>query len=121
MSLHEHPTGGVAAVNSSVAHPARVCNAWLGGRDTYTADQEAAEPAAATNLQIVPAVRADRAFLGWAVRELAGKAGIRRFLGIGTGIPTGADGGAAPLGGRIRAPESATSTTTRSSSPTPAR
>ncbi|WP_373432083.1 SAM-dependent methyltransferase [Streptomyces canus] len=111
----------MAAVNSSVAHPARVCNAWLGGRDTYTADQEAAEPAAATNLQIVPAVRADRAFLGWAVRELAGKAGIRRFLGIGTGIPTGADGGAAPLGGRIRAPESATSTTTRSSSPTPAR
>jgi hypothetical protein len=86
--MHEHPTGGMAAVNSSVAQPARVCNAWLGGRDNYLADEEAAQPAAAANPQIVPAVRANRAFLGRAVRELAGKAGIRQFLDIGTGIPT---------------------------------
>ncbi|WP_329233271.1 SAM-dependent methyltransferase [Streptomyces canus] len=86
--MQEHPTGGMAAVNSSVAHPARVYNAWLGGRDNYPADQEAAQLAAAANPQIVPAVRANRAFLGRAVRELAGKAGIRQFLDIGTGIPT---------------------------------
>ncbi|MEV7736021.1 SAM-dependent methyltransferase [Streptomyces sp. NPDC088921] len=36
--MHEHPTGGTAAVNSSVAHPARVHNAWLGGRDNYPAE-----------------------------------------------------------------------------------
>jgi hypothetical protein len=29
---HDHPTGGTP-VNSCVAHPARVYNAWLGGRD----------------------------------------------------------------------------------------
>ncbi|MGX1479542.1 UNVERIFIED_CONTAM: hypothetical protein RKD50_008350 [Streptomyces canus] len=71
--MHKHPTGGMAAVNSSVAHPARAYNAWLGGRDNYPADQEAAQLAAAANPQIVPAVRA---------------AGIRQFLDIGTGIPT---------------------------------
>jgi hypothetical protein len=32
--------------------------------------------------------RANRAFLGRAVRYLAGQAGIRQFLDIGTGIPT---------------------------------
>lgn len=85
--MHEHPTGGTS-VNSSVAHPARVYNAWLGGRDNYPADQEAAELAAAANPRIVPAVRANRAFLGRAVRELSGTAGIRQFLDIGTGIPT---------------------------------
>ncbi len=72
---------------SSQAHPARVYNAWLGGKDHYPADQEAAELAAAANPGIVPAVRANRAFLGRAVRALAGPAGIRQFLDIGTGIP----------------------------------
>ncbi|MHC3467167.1 SAM-dependent methyltransferase [Streptomyces sp. 7R007] len=86
--MGEHSTGGMAPVNSSEAHPARVYNAWLGGRDHYPADQEAAELAAAANPRIVPAVRANRAFLGRAVRHLAGRAGIRQFLDIGTGIPT---------------------------------
>jgi hypothetical protein len=36
----------------------------------------------------VVAVRANRAFLDRAVRYLAGEAGIRQFLDIGTGIPT---------------------------------
>ena len=33
-------------------------------------------------------MRANRAFLSRAVRYLAGEAGIRQFLDIGTGIPT---------------------------------
>jgi hypothetical protein len=33
-------------------------------------------------------VRSNRAFLGRAVRYLTAEAGIRQFLGIGTGIPT---------------------------------
>ncbi|MFB7736108.1 SAM-dependent methyltransferase [Streptomyces sp. NPDC056112] len=86
--MNERAAGGTVPINSSVAHPARVYNVWLGGKDHYPADQEAAELAAAANPQIVPAVRANRAFLGRAVRELAGKAGIRQFLDIGTGIPT---------------------------------
>ncbi len=34
------------------------------------------------------AARDNRAFLGRAVRFLAGEAGIRQFLDIGTGLPT---------------------------------
>ena len=34
-------------------------------------------------------VRANRAFLGRATRYLTAEAGIRQFLDIGTGIPTG--------------------------------
>jgi O-methyltransferase involved in polyketide biosynthesis len=37
---------------------------------------------------IVVQARADRAFLGRAVRYLAGQEGIRQFLDIGTGLPT---------------------------------
>ncbi|MET9658154.1 SAM-dependent methyltransferase [Streptomyces sp. NPDC006510] len=70
----------------SSAHPARVYNAWLGGKDNYPVDQEAAELAARANPTIVPSVQANRAFLGRAVRHLAA-AGIRQFLDIGTGIP----------------------------------
>ncbi|MET7682448.1 SAM-dependent methyltransferase [Streptomyces sp. NPDC005423] len=85
--MNERPAGGMAPINSSQAHPARVYNAWLGGKDNYPADQEAAELASVANPEIVPAVRANRAFLGRAVRELSTKAGIRQFLDIGTGIP----------------------------------
>ncbi|MFI9630028.1 SAM-dependent methyltransferase [Streptomyces sp. NPDC052042] len=72
------------------AHPARVYNVWLGGKDHYAVDQEAAELAARANPTIVPSVRANRAFLGRAVRHLAA-AGIRQFLDIGTGIPASAN------------------------------
>ena len=41
----------------------------------------------AANPSILPDVRANRAFLGRAVRYLAGEAGIRQFLDIGTGLP----------------------------------
>ncbi|GAA2954649.1 MULTISPECIES: SAM-dependent methyltransferase [Streptomyces] len=68
------------------AHPARVYNVWLGGKDHYQVDQEAARLAARANPTIVPSVRANRAFLGRAVRHLAA-AGIRQFLDVGTGIP----------------------------------
>lgn len=70
----------------AAAHPARVYNVWVGGKDHYPVDQEAAELAAAANPSIVPAVRANRAFLGRSVRHLCGL-GVRQFLDIGTGIP----------------------------------
>ena len=81
-------TGGApAGIDTSVAHPARVYDAWLGGKDNYAADREAAELAAAANPDILLAVRANRAFLGRAVHHLADAAGIGQFLDIGTGIP----------------------------------
>jgi hypothetical protein len=70
------------------AHSARVYNYWLGGKDNFAADREAAEQAIAANPLIVADVRANRAFLARAVRYLASECDIRQFLDIGTGLPT---------------------------------
>jgi hypothetical protein len=75
-------------IDTSVAHSARVYNYWLGGKDNFAADREAAEAALAIRPDLRFAVRANRAFLARSVRFLAGEAGIRQFLDIGTGIPT---------------------------------
>ena len=74
-------------LDTRMAHPARVYDVWLGGKDNFAADREAARQAVAANPGILDAVRANRAFLGRAVTHLAGSAGIRQFLDIGTGIP----------------------------------
>jgi S-adenosyl methyltransferase len=83
--LEEDPR---ATLDTSVAHPARVYDYWLGGKDNFAADREAAEQVIAANPNVLPGVRANRAFLGRAVRYLAGEAGIRQFLDLGTGLPT---------------------------------
>jgi hypothetical protein len=77
-----------ATLDTSVAHPARVYDYWLGGKDNFAADREAAEQVIAANPNVLPGVRANRAFLGRAVRYLAGEAGVRQFLDLGTGLPT---------------------------------
>jgi hypothetical protein len=79
---------GSVSFDTSVAHIARVYDYWLGGKDNFAADRAAAEQAIAAYPDIVFSVRANRAFLARAVRYLAGEAGIRQFLDIGTGIPT---------------------------------
>jgi hypothetical protein len=73
--------------DTSVPHIARIYDYWLGGKDNFAADREAAERAMVATPTIVPGVRANRRFLGRAVRYMA-EAGIRQFLDIGTGIPT---------------------------------
>ena len=75
-------------IDTSVAHVARVYDYWLGGKDNFAADRAAGEQAIQAYPDIVYSVRANRAFLARAVRYLAGQAGIRQFLDIGTGIPT---------------------------------
>jgi S-adenosyl methyltransferase len=74
--------------DTSVAHIARVYNYWLGGKDNYAADRKAGDAVIAAYPDLVSSVRANRAFLARTVRYLAGEAGIRQFLDIGTGIPT---------------------------------
>jgi len=71
-----------------VSHSARIWSYWLGGTDNYPADRQAGDKVAAMLPSIVAQARADRAFLGRAVRYLADEAGIRQFLDIGTGLPT---------------------------------
>jgi hypothetical protein len=61
---------------------------WLGGKDNFAADRKAAEEALAAYPGMAQLARANRAFLGRLIRYLAGEAGIRQFLDIGTGIPT---------------------------------
>jgi S-adenosyl methyltransferase len=73
--------------NTEVPHIARIYDYWLGGKDNFAADREAAERAMATTPTIAPGVRANRRFLGRAVRYTTA-AGIRQFLDVGTGIPT---------------------------------
>jgi hypothetical protein len=75
-------------IDTTVAHPARVYDYWLGGKDNYAADREAAERVLAVTPGLRFRVRANRAFLARAVRYLAAEAGIRQFLDIGTGIPS---------------------------------
>ena len=97
-----------------MAHPARVYDYWLGGKDNFAADREAAERVLAAAPGLRFRVRANRAFLGRATRYLAAEAGIRQFLDIGTGIPTATTRTRWPSG-RPRMPGWSTSTTTRSS------
>ena len=75
-------------LDTTVSHSARIWNYWLGGKDNFAVDREAGDRVAAMLPIIVVQARADRAFLGRAVRYLAGPAGIRQFLDIGTGLPT---------------------------------
>lgn len=75
-------------IDASVPHSARVWNYWLGGKDHYPVDRNVGDQVMAMFPDITRLARADRAFLGRAVRYLAGEAGIRQFLDIGTGLPT---------------------------------
>ncbi|HEY2691431.1 MAG TPA: SAM-dependent methyltransferase [Streptosporangiaceae bacterium] len=77
-----------AGIDTSVAHPARVYDYWLGGKDNFAADREAAERVLAATPGLRVRVRANRAFLARAVRYLSAEEGIRQFLDIGTGIPS---------------------------------
>ena len=71
-----------------MAHPARVYDYWLGGKDNFAADRIAGEETIAAYPAIRASARANRAFLARSVRYLAAEAGIRQFLDIGTGLPT---------------------------------
>jgi len=81
------PGRGRRAIDTSVAHSARVHDYWLGGKDNFAADREAGDVVMATYPGIVMSVRANRAFLARVVRFLAAEGGIQQFLDIGTGIP----------------------------------
>jgi S-adenosyl methyltransferase len=75
-------------VNTSVPNPARIYDYLLGGKDNYPADREVAEQVIAIAPVALDVVRDNRAFLRRAVRFLAGEAGIRQFIDLGSGLPT---------------------------------
>jgi S-adenosyl methyltransferase len=79
----------IPKINTSVPHPARVYDYFLGGKDNFEADRAAAEAAINAFPRTAESARAARAFLRRVVRFLAADAGIRQFLDIGTGLPSG--------------------------------
>src|SRR5256885_15585190 len=87
--------GGALEQESSVfpdvdperANVARMYDYLLGGTHNFAADRDAARTLTAIMPTARDAARANRAFLGRAVRFLA-DAGIRQFLDIGSGVPT---------------------------------
>jgi hypothetical protein len=81
-SGHELP-----GFDATVPNPARMWNYWLGGKDNYAADREAAEKVAAAMPSMPVIAQAARWFVIQTVRQLADGDGIRQFLDIGTGLP----------------------------------
>lgn len=75
-------------IDTTVPHSARIWNYWLGGKDNYAVDRAAGDAYLKAFPQIIEVARHGRYFLARAVRYLAGEAGIRQFIDIGTGLPT---------------------------------
>jgi hypothetical protein len=74
-------------LNTDVAHPARVYDYILGGKDHFRADRELGDKLMQSVHGIQSSMRANRAFMTRAARHLA-ELGVRQFLDIGTGLPT---------------------------------
>jgi len=82
------PDARRGAIDTSVAHPARRYNYWLGGKDHFAADRASGDEMAAAFPTIRDTAVENRRFLQRATRFLAAECGIRQFLDIGTGLPT---------------------------------
>jgi hypothetical protein len=79
---------GIDTITPNVA---RIYDYLLGGKDNFAADREAAQQLIAAIPDVAAIARDNRSFLGRAVRYLAGPAGIRQFLDLGSGLPTQAN------------------------------
>jgi hypothetical protein len=79
----------VPKINTGVPHPARVYDYFLDGKDNFEADRVAADAAIEAFPRTAESARAARAFLRRVVQFLAAEAGVRQFLDIGTGLPSG--------------------------------
>ncbi|WP_163550093.1 SAM-dependent methyltransferase [Candidatus Frankia nodulisporulans] len=82
------PSSPQDRVDISVPHSARIWNYWLGGKDSYPVDRVAGDEYLKVFPGIAELARASRGFLTRSVTWLAGEAGIRQFLDVGTGLPT---------------------------------
>jgi hypothetical protein len=86
--MGENQSAADPGFDTGVPHSARVWNYWLGGKDNYPIDRQVGDQVRELYPEIVDVARHSRAFLGRAVRYLAGEEGVTQFLDIGTGLPT---------------------------------
>lgn len=86
--MSDPATGSRADIDTAVPHSARIWNHLLGGKDNYLVDRLAAEKILEVFPGMADIARQSRYMLTRVVRYLAGEAGIRQFLDIGTGLPT---------------------------------
>ncbi len=75
-------------LRTDVPHAARVYDALLGGKTNYKADRAAAAMVREQLPTLDLTARMGREFMHRVTAYLAGEAGVRQFLDIGTGIPT---------------------------------
>src|ERR1700729_1574299 len=92
------PPAEPPSFDTSIPHPARMYDYWLGGKDNYEADRAAAEAVRAQRPNIADQALDNKRFQTRAVTYAAGQ-GVRQFLDIGSGLPTSPvrTEGAAPL------------------------
>jgi O-methyltransferase involved in polyketide biosynthesis len=88
-ALSQDPAELRRRIDTTKAHSARVYDVFLGGKDNYEVDRAAAAAALAANPRGYLDVRHNRDFLRRAVTHLVEERGVRQFLDIGTGLPTG--------------------------------
>ncbi|MFF1274575.1 SAM-dependent methyltransferase [Streptomyces marokkonensis] len=77
-----------ARIDTSRPHPARVYDWFLGGKDNYPVDEELGRRIMSLDGTARHVARTNRWFMQRVTRWLAGTAGVRQYLDIGTGIPT---------------------------------
>jgi hypothetical protein len=78
-------------IDTSRPHPARMYDYYIGGKNHFAADRVVADAALSYWPSGRIGLRENRRFLGRTVRYLAGEAGVRQFLDIGSGLPTTAN------------------------------
>ncbi|WP_308191798.1 SAM-dependent methyltransferase [Kitasatospora humi] len=78
----------IPALRSDVAHSARIYDFFLGGKDNFPADREAAAEIAEVWPSLPVSMRANRQFMRRVVHHLAAEHDVRQFLDLGTGLPT---------------------------------
>lgn len=83
---HEHP--GAAGLDTGRPNVARMWDYYLGGKDNFEADRDAARVVLGAAPDVPLAALENREFLRHAIGFLAEEAGIRQFVDIGPDLPT---------------------------------
>lgn len=79
---------GRVELRTDIAHPARIYDYLLGGKDNFPVDRAAASEIVRPWPSLPVSMRANRQFMRRATHFLAAEAGVDQFLDIGAGLPT---------------------------------